>query len=501
MRPFYRITALCCVTLLGVGGCHVGPNFTPDHFTPPSAFTDQIKPVTAADQARTEAALKDWWKLFKDPILDDLVQSAIKGNYNLQAAAQHVIVEQALRREAASAWYPQLDATAGGGDDRYSIAVDNWPLRPGNPANQPHASVLTYGARASWEIDLFGHIGRQVEAQSREITVSVEEQRALMVAILAELASDYVALRGLQARLGVVERDIGVASDTLALTRRLYAKGLANSLDVAQVTARQRIDETRIPPLHADQDRLIHSIAVLTGQMPGSLEATLKQRHPMPSVPELPAALPSEVIAQRADIRAQEARYAAATARVGVAVAQLYPRFVIPMTFNPNASAVYQAFQLGAMSWSVMMLASVPLMHGGRNNAEIMQARAEAEAARLSYRQTVLQAFREVEDALSDWEQDEDLVQRYEQAVRASKTARDRAQKRYAVGLTSVLDVLSTDRIALSAEEQATTAHAARLRDAVTLYTAIGAGWQGYTLPELPINQKEQSVWARAFSP
>nr|WP_294917426.1 efflux transporter outer membrane subunit [uncultured Neokomagataea sp.] len=501
MRSFHRLTVFGCVALLSVGGCRVGPNFTPDHFTPPASFTDQTKPITAADRARTEASLKDWWRLFKDPILDDLVQSAIKGNYDLQIAAQHVVVEQALRREAASAWYPQLDATAGGGDDRYSIAVDNWPLRPGNPANQPHASVLTYGARASWEIDLFGHISRQVEAQSQEITVSIDEQRALLVAILAELASDYVALRGVQTRLDVVERDIGIASDTLALTQRLYAKGLANSLDVAQVTASQRMDEARIPPLHAEQDRLIHAIAVLTGQMPGSLEVSLKQRRPMPEVPELPAALPSEVIAQRADIRAQEARYAAATARVGVAVAQLYPRFVIPMTFNPNASAMYQAFQLGAMSWSVMMLASVPLMHGGRNNAAITQAHAEAEAARLSYRQTVLKAFQEVEDALSDWEQDEELVEHYKQAVHASKLARDRAQKRYAVGLTSILDVLSTNRLALRAEEHGALAKAARLRDAVTLYTAIGAGWQGYTLPELPVNVKQQSVWARTFSP
>nr|WP_267288039.1 efflux transporter outer membrane subunit [Neokomagataea tanensis] len=489
------------MALLSVGGCRVGPNFTPDHFTPPSAFTDQGKPITAEERARTEAALKDWWRLFKDPILDNLVQSAIKGNYNLQIAAQHVVVEQALRREAASAWYPQLDATAGGGDDRYSISVDNWPLRPGNPANQPHASVLTYGARASWEIDLFGHISRQVEAQSHEITVSVEEQRALLVAILSELASDYVALRGVQARLDVVEHDIGIASDTLALTQRLYTKGLANSLDVAQVTASQRMDEARIPPLHAEQDRLIHAIAVLTGEMPGSLENTLKQRRPMPEVPELPAALPSEVIAQRADIRAQEARYAAATARVGVAVTQLYPRFVIPMTFNPNASAMYQAFQLGAMSWSVMMLASVPLMHGGRNNAAIIQAHAEAEADRLSYRQTVLKSFQEVEDSLSDWEQDEELVKHYEQAVHASKLAQSRAQKRYTVGLTSILDVLSTNRLALRAEESRTLAQAARLRDAVTLYTAIGAGWQGYKPPELPVSLKQQSIWARAFSP
>ena len=147
------------------------------------------------------------------------------------------------------------------------------------------------------------------------------------------------------------------------------------------------------------------------------------------------------------------------------------------------------------------MLASVPLMHGGRNNAAITQAHAEAEAARLSYRQTVLKAFQEVEDALSDWEQDEELVEHYKQAVHASKLARDRAQKRYAVGLTSILDVLSTNRLALRAEEHGALAKAARLRDAVTLYTAIGAGWQGYTLPELPVNVKQQSVWARTFSP
>ncbi|MFB9915142.1 TolC family protein, partial [Gluconobacter kanchanaburiensis] len=178
-NSFTRAVALALGTCLSLTACTVGPNFKPDRIKVPDAFVEQPHPATADALAQSAADMKDWWSQFHDPMLNELVDQAIRGNYDLQIASQHIIAERAVRRQAQSAWYPQLDAAMGGGDDRYSINVDNWPLRPGNPANRPDASVLTYGARASWEVDLFGHISRQVEERKRIVEESIENRRGV----------------------------------------------------------------------------------------------------------------------------------------------------------------------------------------------------------------------------------------------------------------------------------------------------------------------------------
>ncbi|MGY8604674.1 efflux transporter outer membrane subunit [Gluconobacter cerinus] len=497
-----KLLTLALSTCLSLTACTVGPNFKPDKIKVPDTFVEQPQSVTAAEIARTEADMKDWWAQFHDPMLNKLIEAAVKGNYDLQIASQHIISERAVRRQAQAAWYPQLDAAMGGGDDRYSINVDNWPLRPGNPANRPQASVLTYGARASWEIDLFGHISRQVEERKRLVEESLENRRAILLSLLSEVASDYVTLRGIQERLAVTEHSIDVAQRSRELTEKLYTHGLGNTLAVAQAQTEEHLERSRLAPLHSQEERLIHAISILLGEMPGKLEEELDVRRPLPSVPAFPASLPSIVLANRPDIRATEAHYAADMAQVGVAVANLYPKFMIPLTFNPNASAAYQAFQMGGMAWSFMMMASLPIIHGGRYTAEIAQARAEAEASRLVYRKTVLKAFAEVEDSMGDWRHDNELVTQLEEAATDSGLARDRAQKLFSAGLTGYLNVLTTEQTALSAQDQAVVGRMARLRDAISLYTAMGAGWQGRQLTDtrLPIEVGKQNALVRAFT-
>ncbi|MBS1041877.1 efflux transporter outer membrane subunit [Gluconobacter cerinus] len=497
-----KLLTLALSTCLSLTACTVGPNFKPDKIKVPDTFVEQPQSVTAAEIARTEADMKDWWAQFHDPMLNELIEAAVKGNYDLQIASQHIVAERAVRRQAQAAWYPQLDAAMGGGDDRYSINVDNWPLRPGNPANRPQASVLTYGARASWEIDLFGHISRQVEERKRLVEESLENRRAILLSLLSEVASDYVTLRGIQERLAVTEHSIDVAQRSRELTEKLYTHGLGNTLAVAQAQTEEHLERSRLAPLHSQEERLIHAISILLGEMPGKLEEKLDVRRPLPSVPAFPASLPSIVLANRPDIRATEAHYAADMAQVGVAVANLYPKFMIPLTFNPNASAAYQAFQMGGMAWSFMMMASLPIIHGGRYTAEIAQARAEAEASRLVYRKTVLKAFAEVEDSMGDWRHDNELVTQLEEAATDSGLARDRAQKLFSAGLTGYLNVLTTEQTALSAQDQAVVGRMARLRDAISLYTAMGAGWQGRQLTDtrLPIEVGKQNALVRAFT-
>ncbi|AQS87454.1 secretion system type I outer membrane efflux pump lipoprotein NodT [Neoasaia chiangmaiensis NBRC 101099] len=492
-----------------LAGCTVGPNYTPDRMKLPDAFAETPHPATAAEIERTEAEMKEWWGQFHDPLLNRLVTLALKGNYDLLIADQHIIAERATREEAASAWYPQLDVNAGGGDGRYSINVDNWPLRPGNPANRPEASILTYGARASWEIDAFGRIRREVEATERGIDATIEARRATLVTLLSELAGDYMALRGTQLRLAIAEANVRNAQNEVDLTQKLYLEGVGNTLQTAQALAERDSEKATLEPLHTQLNKIAHTIGVLLGDMPGDLEQEL-ERVPadphggviLPDMPRFPSALPSIVVANRPDIRQAERMYAEDTARIGVAVAQLYPHFTIPLNFNPNASALYQAFQVGAMSWSFMMLASLPVMHGGRFTSQVVEARAHAEASRLNYRRTILKAFKEVEDSMTAWQDDDNFVQELHRASIESEQAADRARRLYAAGLTDYLNVLTTQRTMLGAQDREAVARTARLRDAVDLYVAMGAGWQGQALRDtnLPIDAAKQSILAKAFS-
>lgn len=504
--------SLVLAAALGLNACTVGPDYKPDKMDLPDRFTEAPHQATPAVIAANEAALRNWWAAFGDPTLTDLVQRAISGNYDLKIADQRIIAERALRQRVASSWYPQLDINAGGGTNRYSIAISNWPLRPGDPANHPQASVLTYGATASWEIDVFGRIRREVEASDRAIDASIEARRATLMMLLSSVARNYILLRGTQLKLSIVMANVARAEDALRVTQQLYHEGVSNTLQIAQAQSERERERAELEPLQLKCEKLIHAISVLLGEMPGDLRArldipmeTLHRRQSwylLPRVPTLPATLPSIVVANRPDIRQAEREYAEATAEIGVAVAQLYPQFSIPLTFNPSASAMYQAFQINAMSWSALLMASLPVMHDGRLTAQIAAARARAEASRQAYRKSVLTGFQEVEDAFSSWTHDAQWVTKLHRAARESAIASDRARRLHAAGLIDFLNVLATQQAMLDAQNREADARIANVLDAVDLYVAIGAGWQDNALrdTQLPVSVTKQNALSRAFS-
>ncbi|GAN61870.1 secretion system type I outer membrane efflux pump lipoprotein NodT [Acetobacter indonesiensis NRIC 0313] len=483
--------------------CTVGPNYQPDRMKVPAQFKEAAEehPATPAEIERTNKEMTEWWSSFNDPMLTSLVQQAIEGNFDLQIAGQRILAERAIRDRSASQWYPQMDANMGGGDVRYSINIDNWPIRPGNPQNRPQASMLTYGAMATWEMDVFGRIRRDVEAHERAVEASIEGRRALLMTLLSELASDYMLLRVTQLQIHIATDNIRVAKDAVDLTNKLYLEGVGNTLQIAQAQAELDTQIAAREPLKTRVSQITHAISVLLGKMPGELEDQLKAVRPLPTVPAFPATMPSIVMANRPDIRMAERKYALATAQIGVAVANLYPHFVIPLTFNPNASAMYQLFQVNAMSWQFLMMASLPLMHGGKMTAEVRAAQAAAEASRLEYRQAVLTGFKEVEDAMAAWHDDIEYAEQLHKAAEDSATASERARKLYGAGLVGFLEVLTTERTTLNAQNQEALAKLERLRDAVNLYTALGAGWRGVPLTNstLPVSLETQNVLARAF--
>jgi NodT family efflux transporter outer membrane factor (OMF) lipoprotein len=455
--------------ILCLGGCTVGPKFFQPTPNLPDGWTEQ---QASRNQQKAAASLKDWWTSFNDPMLDGLISDVVAGNLQLQIAQQRLLAARAARIIAGASAFPQLRAGAQF-DQANSSTTLQYPPGIGN------YRTYAFGFDASWELDVFGGTRREEEAAVADVQASIENRRAILVTLFSELATDYAELRATQERSLIAQRNINTARRAFDLTSTEFDRGLTSDLAVAQAKARLESVQAGLPLLHARAAALAHAIAVLTGHLPGALEAVLLQGAPVvPVPPDLPLTLPSEVVANRPDIRRAEKNYAAATARIGVATAQLYPHFSIPVTLMPTTSYLNEAFNAASLVWAIGLSSTQTLYDGGRLHARVDQARADAEAARLTYQQTVLSAFSEVEDALVNLQAQ---TQRHIALVAAaadSRIAADRAERLYGAGLTDFLNVLSTEQTLYAAEDEVAVGNLDRVRQVVNLYQALGGGWQ-----------------------
>ncbi|MCQ8242037.1 efflux transporter outer membrane subunit [Acetobacteraceae bacterium KSS12] len=475
-----------------LAGCKVGPAYRAPTAVVPGNWSEHR--ATAEELARTQARMRRWWGSFDDPMLDRLVDRTIRGNYDLQIAGERLLAARALRDQIASQLYPQVDVLGAGGIQRYSTTLQYPPL----PGISSDNRLWEYGTTVSWQLDLFGRLRRSVEAQDAAVQAGVEQRRGLLLSTLAEVASDYCSLRVTQQQLGIAKKNIAAADDALKLTQKVYTQGLGTTLQVAQAQAQLETEQATVQPLQTRIAQLSHALAILAGELPASFEAELAQPASPPTVPALPVALPSAVIANRPDIRERERQFAQATARVGVAVAQLYPSFTLPLSFTPMASMVHELFTASSLAWSALLQASIPVYHGGGLAAQVREARANAEAARLSYQNTVLHAFGEVEDRLVAFNNDAVRADTLHKAARDDALALDRARRLYAAGLSGFLDVLTAERSAYAGENAAALGELARMQDAIALFVALGAGWQGVDLHDNPLPVDEQQQHAEA---
>lgn len=491
-RGALPLGALLLAPLLSAG-CTLGPRYAAPRIDVPSAWSGH--PATPAEAARSEAQMRNWWASFHDPVLDRLVGFAVAGNIDLRIAGQRLLAARDVREQLSASLQPQIDANGQAGIQRFST-TEQFPPLPGVSSSNRFWSP---GFTASWELDVFGRVRRQIQAQDAEVGADIEARRGMLLAVLGELATDYVSLRATQRQLVIAEQNIATSNQALGLTRRTFAQGLGTSLQVAQAQAELETQQATTQPLQTQIAQLSHAIEVLIGQMPASpdgasLEAMLRQRRPLPRVPPLPVSLPSRVIANRPDIREAERHYAEATARIGVAVASLYPDFSLPLSIGLQSSMIHELLSADSLAFQFVLSAAQPIYHGGRLSAQVRQARAEAEAARLSYYQTILTAFREVEDRLVAYGNDATRSRVLHRAAADNALALDRARQLYGAGLTGFLDVLSAEQATYQSQNAAALGDLARLSDTVALYTALGAGWQDINLDEtrLPIDLTTQ---------
>jgi NodT family efflux transporter outer membrane factor (OMF) lipoprotein len=453
-----------------LAGCTVGPNFAQPKLDLPPQFTE--RPATPEDIALTDAELTRWWTSFDDPTLDSLVSQAIAGNIDLQVARQHLIEAREERIETAAGALPMVDFDADAQRARASTTVE-YPPGFGNY----HAFQL--GFDASWELDIFGENRRATEAASYQVGASIASRRAILISLLSEVAADYAELRAAQARLSIAEDNVRTAQQVVALAAQEESQGIGTTLETVQARTQLEQTQSTLPGLRAQIAVMAHAIAVLLGHYPGDLEAMLDHPEPLMVTPAtIPDTIPAEVIENRPDVHEALLQYAAANAQIGVAVAEELPHFSIPISITPQASVLSTLFEGASLTYSIALSGAQHVYEGGRLNARLRAARAAAEADRLNYKETVLSALQQVEDALVRVETEKVANESLVAAVRDARTALSQSSRLYNAGLTDFLTVLTDERTVFASRDELETSDLALVDDYISLFKALGGGWQ-----------------------
>lgn len=473
MKTRHPLLTFAASTLLSA--CTVGPKFQQPQIKVPDSWSGGV------GEADTAATLKNWWRSFHDPVLNQLIQQAIDGNQDLQVAAQRIRVAQASIDIAAASGLPQIGIGAAGEARRQTQTLD-WP-----PPSKVYGEYQYYqlGLNASWELDLFGETRRRKESAQAGTAGAIEARRGTLISLTASVAGSYASYRAAQTRLQIAASNLEIARHGLKLATHAYEEGQQSHLEVSQAEAQLHAVETSMPAIQAQADTAMHAIAILLGKAPQEFGAAqLAGGTAIPVAPALPASLPSEVIARRPDIRRAEREYAQSNANVGVATAAMYPHFSIPLTLAPTTSDLGALFKNASLLWRLGLNATQSVYAGGRLSAQVEAAEASKDAALITYQQSVLKAFGEVEDALSN-QGAEGLRHDSINAQRAaSRQALDEATRRYEQGQTGYLPVLESQRSFQVAQEAAAANALAHCLASISLYKSLGGGWEGVALPE-----------------
>ena len=454
---------------LGIAGCAVGPDYRPPDSGAPATWTGVASSARPAVSTATPSGLATWWTSLDDPLLTELVQSALDANPDVAAAQARLRQVRAQRVIAASGLYPSLGAGADGRRANASVETSG-----------RNVTADAYGASldASWEIDVFGRTRRGVEAATADVEATAAQLAATQVSLAAEVANNYVDVRLQQGLIRIARSNAESQAETLQLTEWRAQAGLASIQDVEQ--ARTNLERTRaqVPALETSLAAAEHRLDSLLALPPGSLHARLAAPGPTLAVPaQLAVGIPADTLRQRPDVRAAERNLAAETARVGQAEAALYPSFTLSGSIGVEALTLGNLASADAGVWSLFGGITAPLFQGGALRAQVEAQDAIRDQALAEYRKTVLTALEEVENALvalaNNQRRDVSLVT----AVESARTADLLARERYTAGLVDFQSVLDTDRTVLTVEESLAQNRADGMLALVRLFKSLGGGW------------------------
>jgi len=454
-----------------LAACAVGPNYEAPEIKAAEKF-DSLEATYSA-----EPGVSQFWQSFEDSELQKLVNEALTSNHDLRIAVTRVQEARALRRDAAFDLAPSITAGGGYTKTRTSNAVI------GN-AGSREVELYDAGFDAFWELDFFGGVRRGLEASSADLGAEEAALQDVQVIVTGEVTRTYFELRGQQLQLDVARRNVTNQKSTLELAQVRLDAGSGTEFDTARAQAQLSTTLGSIGPLEAAVARSIHRLSVLVGREPGALRAELAPPRQLPPLPGIvPVGDPATLLRRRPDIRVAERELAGATARIGVAVADLFPR----VTFTGTAGYIAgSSGALGDGGTDAYVLApgiSWGIFDYGHVQARIGAAKWRKEGAFLRYEQTVLQALEETEDSLVTHARARDRLVHDEAAVTASNTAADLARVRYENGASDFLQVLDAERTLLQSEDQLARSRTEAATSLIAVYKALGGGWEGAPHP------------------
>ncbi len=494
-----------------LAACSVGPNFKAmNPLAPASWFAARQNPAPPPAGASTPSAgpvETRWWESFHDPKLTDLVTRAAASNLDVRAAAARLAESRAQVRVTGADLLPQVNGNAsytrerpspngvlslfpsgGGQSSSGSTATQSnglggrqggIPTSSGGSALASPFDLYQYGFDASWELDLWGRVRRSVESANASLDASVEARRDTQLSTMGEVARDYLQLRGTQETLRITQENLASAEQSVQLTRARARGGLATDLDVANAELQAATNGASIPQLQQQAAQLINAIGLLLGEAPGALEAELAPPQPVPPVPPVvPVGLPSELARRRPDIRQAEAQLHAATASIGVAKADFYPRVTLSGSLSIQALQFKDLGSWASRTYGFGPAVTIPFFEGGRLRGTLALREAQQQEAALNYQRTVLGAFRDVDDALTAYAAEQRRRERLAASAVASRRALNLATLRFRQGVSDYLQVLTAQRSLLAAEQQLADSTATVDTNLVALYKALGGGWE-----------------------
>lgn len=487
--------AFCLFLALTVfaAGCKVGPTYHPPQAATPAGFSSASREGGITNDP--SVSLAEWWTVFGDAQLTALIRRAGASNLDLRIAAARVREARAQRGVTRAALLPQVGSQADYSRSRVSENSFNGP--PPAAGQSLGNNLFDAALDMSWEIDVFGGTRRAVEAAQSELQAGIESARDMLVTVIAEVGLGYLDLRGAQRQWVVARENLRTQEDTLALTRDRFQAGLASELDTARATAQVAATRAQIPPLEEAQQRAMHRLCVLLGKPPGELESQLMVAGPIPTAPpRVPLGLPSDLIRRRPDIRRAEQHLAAATAQIGVATSDLFPRFHLTGAAGVRSVEASDLLDGGSRFWSLGPSIRWPILSAGRIRQNIRTQDARQEQALLRYEQTVLNSLEEVENALVAFGREQERHRALEAAAQASSRSVTLADERYRGGLADFLDVLEAQRSLLAAQDSLVQCERRLGQELVRLFKSLGGGWQSSDLAALsgpPPSSEEKS--------
>jgi multidrug efflux system outer membrane protein len=465
-----RRLALLGAAALLLASCTLGPNYTRPPVETPPAWRDN----TALDNS---IANLPWWEMFRDPVLEELIEIALAENRDALIAAERIVEARALYGFTKAELYPRVDLTGDGGYLRGSERG----LNPPPEGADTKTDFYRLSADLAWEIDFFGRLRRATEAQYALFLSTEEARRAVVIALVSDVARTYVELRDLDRRLGIARRTLASREEYRELARIRFEGGVTSEIDFRQAEAEYHRVEGTVLDLERSTAQKENEISVLLGRNPGKIpRAPTVEEFPLP--PAVPAGLPSDLIERRPDVRQAEEILIASNAQIGAAKALLFPRITLTGSFGFESTEIDRWLTTPAQAWSIGGSLLQPIFNAGQNRRRVEISESQQRQALYAYEKSIQAALRETEDAIVGYRKGGELRGSAGERARAERKVLHLAELRYRGGVAGYLDVLDAQRSLFSAELDESLSIRDHLISLIQLYKALGGGWT----PEAP---------------